>query len=262
MPLLSLSLLVLLASCAQFRIPLVGSEKAIEPLKVWRPYAARDYRAQLTSHERSFLVSEGVREVPLLRDDGHFLNNLAVKILQNNELFFREATPPRFHLVSSPVPFHFSLPGRIIFLSTALVNRHVKHEAVLASIVSYELVRSERALYPQHIVVPLGFMPLERMLGLTRLNVDEKAEIHKWAYHAVRRAGFDGEYYLSWLQLMNRNTAEFLPMLGDADAISQEEALFKAFLIKRTKTEDARAVARRDSSREFYRFIFYVKDRT
>ncbi len=262
MPLPLLIPLLLLASCAQFRIPLIGGEKAIEPLKDWRPYTSRDYRHQLTSHENSFLASEGVKEVPLVRDEGVFLQNLALTILQNNELFFRDTARPRFHLVASPVPFHFSLPGRIIFLSTALVNRHVKHEAVLASIVSYELVRSERALYPRSIVIPLGFMPLERMLGLTRLNADEKFEVHKWAYHAVRRAGFDGEYYLSWLQLMNRNTAEFLPMLGDASSISREEALFKAFLIKRSKTEDARAVARRDSSRDFYRFIFYVKDRT
>lgn len=258
---ISIVFLVSLASCAQFRIPIFGGEKPIEPLKNWRAYGETDYRHHMEAHEKSFLAGEDVKAVSLTANVNAFLENLALTILQNNELFFQGTEKPRFHIVASGIPFHFSLPGRSIFLSTTLINRHIKHEAVLASIIAYELVRSEKMLYSRTLVVPLGYMPVERMLGLSRIGVDEKIEVHKWAYHAIRRAGFDGEYYLAWLQLMNRNTAEFLPLLGDAGSISQEEAMFKAFMVKRAKQEDARAVARRDSSKEFYQFIFFVKDR-
>lgn len=239
----------------------MGGEKSPDYLVDWKPYGVKDYQHHLMSYESIFLGSEGVKELKLSSETEDFLENIAIEIIQNNELFFRESVRPKFHIVKSSVPFHFSLPGRTIFLSTALIDRFIKHEAVLASIVSYELVRSEKSLYNRAIIIPVGYLSLERILGLNRLPVDNKVEIHKWAYHSIRRAGFDGEYYLSWLQLMNRNTIDFLPMLGDAGAISREEALFKRFMIKRVNQEDARSLARKDSSKNFYRFIFYVKDR-
>jgi len=242
------------------RLPF-GGDKSPDYLADWRPYTIKDYHHHLMSFEKVFLETGGAQEIKLSAETQEFLENTALSILQNNELFFRESVRPKFHIVSSPVPFHFSLPGRTIFLSSSLIERFIKHEAVLASILSYELVRSEKSLYNRAIIIPVGYMPLERILGLNRLPVDDKVEIHKWAYHSIRRAGFDGEYYLSWLQLMNRNTADFLPMLGDAGAISREEALFKSFMIKRVNQEDVRALARKESSKGFYRFLFYVKDR-
>ena len=239
----------------------MGGEKSPDYLVDWKPYGVKDYQHHLMSYESIFLGSEGVKELKLSSETEDFLENIAIEIIQNNELFFRESVRPKFHIVKSSVPFHFSLPGRTIFLSTALIDRFIKHEAVLASIVSYELVRSEKSLYNRAIIIPVGYISLERILGLNRLPVDNKVEIHKWAYHSIRRAGFDGEYYLSWLQLMNRNTIDFVPMLGDAGAISREEALFKRFMIKRVNQEDARSLARKVSSKNFYRFIFYVKDR-
>lgn len=252
--------LLLSSACSLVRLPF-GGEKSPDYLADWRPYTIKDYQNHLESFEGVFLRTEGIRELKLSVETSQFLENTALAILQNNELFFRDSTRPRFHIVHSQTPFHFSLPGRTIFLSTALVERFIKHEAVLASIVSYELVRSEKSLYNRAIIIPIGFLPIERILGLNRLPVDEKVEIHKWAYHSIRRAGFDGEYYLSWLQLVNRNTADFLPMLGDARSISREEALFKSFMIKRVNQEDTRTLARKDSSKDFYRFLFYVKDR-
>ena len=242
------------------RIPF-GGEKSTDFLEDWRPYTTKDYQHHLESYEKVFLETGGAKEIKLSAEVREFLENTALSILQTNELFFRESSRPTFHIVSSVIPFHFSLPGRKIFLSSSLIDRFVKHEAVLASILSYELVRSEKSLYNRAIIIPVGFMPLERILGLNRLPVDDKVEVHKWAYHSIRRAGFDGEYYLSWLQLMNRNTADFIPMLGDAGAISREEALFKSFMIKRVNQEDTRTLARKESSKGFYRFLFYVKDR-
>lgn len=255
-------MLFCLVSCAQVNVPYFGRNEGANLLKGWREYEALDYTHHLASFEDIYLTSPSTEELKLAGKGREYLENLALTILQNNELFFSEGTRPRLHIVKHAVPFHFSLPGRVVFLSTALLNKYVKHEAVLASILSYELIRSEKQLYNRFLIVPVGYLPTERVLGLSRIDVDEKVEIHKWAYHSVRRAGFDGEYYLSWLQTMNRNTADFIPLIGDASSISREEAMFKAFMIRRSKTEDERAFARRESSKEFYHFLFYVKDKS
>jgi hypothetical protein len=255
-------LVINFASCAQVKVPYFGKNEETNLLKGWRAHDSLDYTHHLASFEEIYLDSTTTEELKLLGKAKEYLENLALTILQNNELFFSEGTRPKLHIVKHPVPFHFSLPGRVVFLSTSLLNKYVKHEAVLASILSYELVRSEKQLYNRFLIVPVGYLPIERVLGLNRIDVDEKVEIHKWAYHSIRRAGFDGEYYLSWLQTMNRNTADFIPLIGDANSISREEAMFKAFMIRRSKTEDERAFARRESSKEFYHFLFFVKDKS
>lgn len=122
----------------------------------------------------------------------------------------------------------------------------------------YELVRSENLLYPKQVIVPVGYMNLERMLALSRLNVDEKMEIHKWAYYLTVRSGFDGEYYLSWLQTQNRNTADFIQQVGDINLINQEESLFKAFLIKNANEDET--PKKKNSSKTFYTFLNSIRD--
>ncbi len=251
-----------LASCAQVKIPYLGKSDDNNLMRGWNANEASDYTHHLASFEQMYLASDSTTELKLIGKAKEYLENLALVVLENNELFFSEGVRPKLHIVKHAVPFHFSLPGRVIFLSTALLNKYVKHEAVLASILSYELVRSEKQIYNRFLIVPVGYLPIERILGLNRIDLEEKVEIHKWAYHSVRRAGFDGEYYLSWLQTINRNTADFIPLIGDASSISREEAMFKAFMIRRSKTEDERALSRRESSKEFYQFLFFVKDKS
>jgi hypothetical protein len=96
------------------------------------------------------------------------------------------------------------------------------------------------------------------MLNLNRLNLDEKMDVHKWAYHLTIRSGFDGEYYLSWLQTQNRNTADFILQAGDANQITREESLFKAFLIK-AEIEEL-IIQRKNSSKSFYTFINRIRE--
>ena len=99
---------------------------------------------------------------------------------------------------------------------------------------------------------------MEKMLHLGRLSLDEKMEVHKWAHHLTVRSGFDGEYYLSWLQAQNRNTADFIYQVGDANQIAREESLFKAFLIKSNDEEQVNP--QKKSSKDFYTFINRVRD--
>ena len=78
-------------------------------------------------------------------------------------------------------------------------------------------------------------------------------ELHKWAFHLTRRSGYDSEYYLSWLQVQNRNTADFVLQVGDVTSMTREEALFKAFLIKETANENV--VIKKNSSKSFYQLV-------
>jgi len=84
-------------------------------------------------------------------------------------------------------------------------------------------------------------------------------EVHKWAHHLTIRSGYDGEYYLSWLQTQNRNTADFILQVGDANQINREESLFKAFLIKNTN-EDEQVTTKKTSSKNFYTFINSIRE--
>ncbi len=262
MSLLNLLAMLFLVSCSQVRLPYWDRREPQTLYQGWSMFEQNDYSNQLSSFERTYIETMADSRLQLSLKPREYIENLALSIIQNNEIFFQDIYQPRIHIVKHAVPFHFSLPGRIIFLSTSLLNKYVKHEAILASIISYELIRSDKKLYNKNVIIPTGYLPTERMLSMVRIDVDEKIEIHKWAYYTIRRSGFDGEYYLSWLQTINRNTADFIPMIGDASAISREEAMFKAFLVKRAKVEDERVFSRRESSKDFYQFLFFVKDRS
>ena len=228
----------------------------------WQALSSKDYLAHLASYEKMFLVTEGNESLRLTQQENEYIDNLIIEIHQNNELFFENTHKPHLHIVKNESPFHFSLPGASIFLSTGLVNKYIKHEAILASIIAYELIRIDKNIYNKNIIVPIGYMTTERMLGLNRLETDKKIEVHKWAYYLMRRSGHEGEYYLQWLQTINRNTADFLKLIGDPASISREEAMFKAFVIRRSKIEDEKTFARKESSKKFYGFLFSVKDRS
>jgi hypothetical protein len=83
-------------------------------------------------------------------------------------------------------------------------------------------------------------------------------EVHKWAHHLTVRSGFDGEYYLSWLQVQNRNTADFFLQVGDANQLTREESLFKGFMIKESSEEQV--ISRKNSTKNFYSFINRIRE--
>jgi hypothetical protein len=220
---------------------------------------AHDFADHLASLKEPFLSTPGVKVFK-----NHFakkyLETLMQEIISKNEIFFRELRTVNVTILDSEAPLHFSLPKGEIFISTGLISKYIKHESMLVSILSYELVRSEKLLYPKQIVIPVGFIPLERILLLGRLSLEEKIEVHKWAHYLTVRSGYDGEYYLSWLQTQNRNTADFILQVGDVNLINREESLFKAFLIKSATEDDI--PGKKNSSRTFYSFINSIRDQS
>lgn len=219
-----------------------------------------DYSDHLNSLKQAFLQTPGTKTYKLTANAKKYIQELCVQIISNNEIFFKNLKSANVTIVDTESPLHFSLPKGEIFLSNGLIYKYIKHESMLVSILAYELVRSENLLYSKQTIVPIGYVPLERILVLSRLGLEEKMEIHKWAHYITVRSGFDGEYYLSWLQTQNRNTADFILQVGDANLINREESLFKAFLIKNSTENEVSG--KKNSSKIFYSFINSIRDRT
>lgn len=222
--------------------------------------AINDYADHLNSLKQAFLVTPGTKTYTLSPSARKYIQNLGEQIISNNEIFFKNLKSANVTVLDSEAPLHFSLPKGEIFLSSGLIAKYIKHESMLVCIIAYELVRSEKLLYPKLTIVPVGYVPLERILVLGRLSLEEKMEVHKWAHYITVRSGFDGEYYLSWLQTQNRNTADFILQVGDANLINREESLFKAFLIKKSNEDEV--PGKKNSSKIFYSFINSIRDRS
>ncbi len=218
----------------------------------------RDFADHLSSLKEPFLQTPGVKQSKQDPFTQEYFRELLGEIITRNEIFFRELKTASVTILDTDSPLHFSLPKGEIFISRGLLAKYMKHESMLVSILAYELVRSEKLLYPTQTLVPVGYVPIERMIKLSRLTLDEKMEVHKWAHHLTVRSGFDGEYYLSWLQTQNRNTADFILQVGDPNLITREESLFKSFLIK-NQLDDKLAV-KKNSSKKFYTLMNKIRD--
>jgi len=255
---LLLSLMIFISSCGSFIIPRKNKNMDISD-DSYTAMSTRDYADHLASLKNPFLSTPGIKTIKLDKKIERYLESLLANIIGKNEIFFKDLKSATVTILDIDAPLYFSLPHGELFLSKGLISKYIKHESMLVSVLSFELVRSERILYPKETIIPLGFVPLERIITLNRLSLEEKMEIHKWAYHLTVRSGYDGEYYLSWLQTQNRNTADFILQVGDANQISREESLFKAFLIKHS-LEDT-IVTNKNSSKAFYTFLNLIRDR-
>ncbi len=219
----------------------------------------KDYSDHLASLRSAFLSTPEIRVLGNLAAN-RYLKDLTDEIIAKNEIFFKNIRGAKDTIINIEAPLHFSLPKGELFISRGLIQKYLKHESMLVGILAYELVRTENLLYPKHLIIPVGYLPLERMLGLSRLTLDEKMETHKWAHYLTVRSGYGGEYYLSWLQTQNRNTADFILQVGDVNLINREESLFKAFLIK--NYTDNEVVGKKNSSKQFYTFINSIRDQS
>jgi|TARA_Y100000748_G_scaffold301967_1_gene303200 hypothetical protein len=224
-------------------------------LEDYQEFSNQDYIDHLKSFEDIYKKQNTL--VGLRQSSYRYLENLVRTISENNELFFEDKLKPRFYIVKSKIPFHFSLPGGRFFLSNGLLDKYIKNEAMLYCVLVYELVRSEKNIYQKQIVIPTKVLNTTRVLSLMRLNTEDKLEIHKWAFYLLKRAGINTDTYLSWLQIKNRNSIDFAKQLGDIQSISREEAMFKAFIIENNKGEVGDKYT--GSSRSFYSLLNDIK---
>ncbi len=247
-----LFIILILSGCSGIRIP--SLKKSPRPLeKPVAIYETKDFLDHLSSLGDFYLESPKTKVLQISEKDKKYLSALSLDIIDNNEIFFSKLKKPSFIILDTEVPLHFSLPPARVFLSRGLITKYIKHESMLAGILAYEFVRLEKNVYNKNIIIPTGYLSIERLLSILRIGIDEKMELHKWAFHLTRRSGFDSEYYLSWLQVQNRNTADFILLVGDITSMTREEAMFKAFLIKESNTDNI--VTKKNSSKSFYKLV-------
>lgn len=226
-------------------------------LEGYNQFDKNDYIDHMKAFKTPYLNSGEIDKVRLNKRSQKYLKEIANHIIKQNELFFKSGKTPSFYIVESETPFHFSLPGMNIFISSGLIKKYVKSEKLLYCLIAYELIRTEKNIYKKNIIIPTGALSTRRMLSLLRLSIQEKVEIHKWAFYLLKRVDVDTDNYLSWLQIQNRNSVDFSLQLGDISSISREESQFKSFIIKNTKKKKRRQ--HKGSSKEFYVFVKNLK---
>ena len=217
----------------------------------YRMYEKDDYINHLNFLGHNFLKSSEGQDIKIGAGDLKYLGSMVRRIIMNNELLIKDVKKVDFHIIRNNVPFHFSLPNNSIVISLGLIKKYIRNEGDLVSIVSFELLRSSRSIYYYNVMVPTGSMTTDVMLKMMRLNFEEKKKINMWIYHVLKRSGYDPYFYLNWIQQMNKNSNDFIMMLGDKQQISWEEYELKSFLIgKRNLNKISRI--KNNSSKEFY----------
>ena len=250
--------LLIFAGCSSFIVPLRSAPKDTDLSEGYQEMSTKDYEEHLASLRDVFYQNPRLKITKLNRSSQAYLESLVQEILTNNEIFFKKLKYASITVIDTEIPLHFSLPKGSIFLSKGLITKYLKNESLLICLLSFELVKSEKLLYVKQTFVPTGHVSLERMLSINRLNLDEKMEVHKWAYHLTVRNGYEGESYLAWLQAQNRNTADFVIQAGDINQITREEALFKAFLIQ--DASDDVVQNRRSTTKNYYKFLNELRE--
>ncbi|MCT4642378.1 MAG: hypothetical protein N4A33_08785 [Bacteriovoracaceae bacterium] len=227
--------------------------------KTYQKYEKVDYLEHLKEFEQFYLSTNNEKQIPLDYASKRYLDRITKKILSENKLFFKLKVKPVFYIIKDEIPFHFSLPGRRIFISTSLFQKYIKNESLLYCVLMFELIRSEKNIYKKNIIIPTGDLEIKKILSLLRLSIKQKVEVHKWAFSLLKKVDIDSDTYLSWLQIQNRNSVDFSYQLGDINNISREEAMFKAFIIENTRGSKKRNY--RGSAKSFYSLLRYLRSK-
>ncbi len=255
-------LLFLLSSCGYLSVGSFFSSDNSKILKNYSSLVDDDYIDHLGSVGKDFLTTTGVRQIKLSNRSDKYLTSIYDRIVVNNELLLKKDFTPKFFLIKDRTPFLFSLPKAQFFISTGLIKKYIRHEGVLTAAIAYEIVKTHHNLYPKRRFVPIGYMPTERVISLTRIPLDVRIEVDKWTFYALERAGFDSYAFMLWIQTQNKNALDFTLQYGDARGISREEFLIKSFLLKEKATDLFDDTEEVQSSESFYRFINEVKRRS
>lgn len=221
-------------------------------------HVSADYAAHLKYLGKSFLATPGVQTIKLSSSSRLYLEEVYSKLVKNNELLLSGSESPHFYIIKSKIPFYFSLPGSEFYFSTGLVEKYLKNELLLVAMLSAETFKSVNLIYEKNVVVPLGYITIERLLSLVKIPLQVKAEINNNSYLILRRAGYDPSAYLVWLQTQNKNMLDFSLQHGTTRRLSREEYLFKNFIA--SKKDRFEGIEEKNSSKLFYKFINEIKD--
>jgi methyl coenzyme M reductase beta subunit len=111
--------------CTMIRVPLT-KKNSKDLTKGYRVYDKSDYINHWKAFKEFLLNSEKINLLKIDHRAQAYLKTITSEIVLHNEIFFKEKGIPEFYVISSPVPFHFSLPGEAIYLSSGLINKYIK----------------------------------------------------------------------------------------------------------------------------------------
>ncbi|MBF0312859.1 MAG: hypothetical protein HQK52_05550 [Oligoflexia bacterium] len=229
------------------------------PEQSYQYYDQKDYIEHLSFLSTAYLSTPGIETVLLPNEQNHYLQSIFTTLATNNELLLRPINGPKFFILKNYIPLYFSLPGGKIFLSLGLIQKYIRNEADLLSVLAFEFIKSYLNLYPTNIIIPKGFISTEKILALTRIPTEDKLKINNWVYFILQRSGHDPYIYLTWIQQQNKNSLEFSTVLGDIKNVTREESVYKYFIISKKLDSAKPYKIKKNSSKEFYKFINYYK---
>lgn len=242
---------LLSTSCSHIKRVINGPE-VIVAQKDLPQNQKKDYIDQLEFLSNGVLKNKNINFLKLSKRNKEYLESIFKRIAANNELLIPSEPSPKFYLIEEKIPFIFSLPKYQFFFSTGLIKKYFKNESLLVSALCFEIIRSGRNLYQAKRVFPVGYREVPQILSLTRLPVENKIEVYKWTFFALKRAEYDATALLNWIQTQNKNTLDFSWQIRDPRGVSREEFLFKSFLVSQgLDRADQREI---NSSKMFYRF--------
>lgn len=251
MKFITIVLALVLSSCSLFK-----KEKIEYPFSQKHELHTNDYMGHLERLADIYLENNKGRYVEI-KGSRRYINSLAERLIKNNENLLRPITNTRLYIVRDKLPFYFSAPGMKIFISSGLINKHIKNEDLFLSLFVSEFTKSNLGLYKKRRLLPLRRTSIEDLLSLSRLGIESKRKLNNLTYEILRRSGFDPESKLMWLQIQNRNSIEFTKQYENPNIISKEEFYLKNYMVSQSKSNEI--LFEKNSSPEFYRFKKYVE---
>lgn len=245
------------SSCSLVKDNLFG--KKYHRAESFNPHKEESYEEHFDYIVRDYFKLNNIFVKKLSSKSVKYLNNIYRRLVENNELQLDKNIEVKYHIVSDKRPFYFSLPGGHIFFSTNLIEKYLKNEELLFSILAFEVFRLHKNVYIKKTIVPIGELTTEKIISLSRISVQDRVDVAKWSSLILKRAGLDSVAYLQWLQIQNKYTYEFSFMLGSARNLIREEFLFKNFIIGKRDTDRDFSNIERNSSRGFYSFAKEIR---
>lgn len=249
-------LVIIMSSCSHMNMT-GSSKRAVDSNN--REVSQQDYIDHLTSIGDMYLNSPNTNKIKLDSRGKNYLRSLSNNILTNNIKLFPEKKTVTVNIIDSKRTFLFSLPNLQIFLSSKLIDKYIKNEEILVAVLTNELIKSYHSMYKKNIIVPTGYIKLDRLLSLTRVPVSVKMMINKWSYLAMQKAGHDPLALLHWIQVQNKNSLDFVIQHGETYKISREEFQLKHFIAQERINSAPNQKEPRSSSKDFYHLTALVE---
>jgi hypothetical protein len=201
------------------------------------PWPENDYIDHFSYLKNVYLQSKSSRLVGPSLEENKYLQEIVGLILEKNRDLFEKIDRKDiyFYIIEDTSAFYFSFPGGHIFLSTGLLQRHIRYEGDFLSLITYELIKSLHRIYTKTSLIPFGPIDTQRMIALAKIPYLARLKIHELSYKVLKRIGQDPHVILYWIQQLNKKSVDFYFMRDEIDEKSREEYDYRNLLLAKNK---------------------------